>query len=102
MKTILRIIIILLVAAIVSGGFFLAFNNNSTASLSNEGRQPPAFTNANGQSFQPMARPERGDHDGGGGVFGTLAKIAGITILVVALQKAFSLIGNRKPISVAR
>lgn len=102
MKTISRIIIILLVASVVSGAFFLAFNNNSTTAISTEGGQPQSITNTNGQSFQPMARPE-GDHDGGGaGVFGTLAKITGITILVIALQKAFNLLGNRTFISAQR
>lgn len=98
MKTILRIIIILLVASIVAGGFSLAVNHGATTSNSNG--QPFSINNNNGQSFQPMVRPEAGDHDGGGiaGAFGTLAKITGITILVLAIQKAFRLFGDRKPI----
>ena len=98
MRTILRIIVILLVAAIVARGFSLAVNGGTT---SNSSTGQPGLTNATGQSFQPMERPDA-DRDSGslaggiGGVLGTLAKITGITILVLAVQKAFSLIGTRK------
>ncbi|SRR6266498_3921316 len=96
MKTILRIIIILLVASVVAGAFSLAVNNNSTTSGS-----------SNSQSAIPrMDRPEGGNNDRGSitggfaGVLGTLAKLTGITILVLVLQKGFSQLGNRRPISI--
>jgi len=101
MKTILRIIVILLVAAIVSGGFYLVANNTSIASGSDmELSQPPTMTGTDGQAFQP---PEGGsDHDsaslsrGLAEVGGTLAKLAGITILILLIEKAFSLVSKRK------
>jgi hypothetical protein len=99
MKTILRIILILLVASLVAAAFSLAVNNNSTTSGSNNFGQPPAVTGSNGQQ---LARPEGGDHDGGSGagglagVFGTLLKITGITILVVVIQKAWNQLGSMK------
>lgn len=102
MKTILRIITILLVAALVAGAFSLAVSNTSSASGTNEGGSPPAITDTDGQSFQPMARPEGGDRDGGSliggfaGVLGTLAKLTGITALVLLIQKAFNMLGNRR------
>ncbi len=89
MKTILRIIMILLVAAVIAGAFSMAVNSSSTT-VSPSGGRPPAITGSNGQQF---IRPEGGDRDGGsgaeglGGVFGTLLKITGITILVLMLQK---------------
>src|SRR5690242_19585663 len=92
MKTILRIITILLVAAVVAGAFSLAVNNSSSAST----------TNANGQSFQPLDRPAGGDRGGGSitgglaGVLGTLAKLTGISLLVLLLQKGISQLGNRR------
>jgi len=102
MKTILRIIVILLVAGIVSGGFYLAANNTSLASGSDvEHGQPPAMTTStDGQTFQ---RPEGGDdHDsaslsrGLAGVAGTLAKLTGIAIIILLIEKAFELVNKRK------
>jgi len=102
MKTILRIIVILLVAAIVSGGFYFVANNTSLASGSDmENGQPPAMTTStDGQTFQ---RPVGGDdHDSaslsGGliGVAGTLAKLTGITLIILLIEKAFSLVNKRK------
>ena len=98
MKTILRIITILVVASIVAGAFFLAVNNNSTPSSTNQGGQ---------FQIQPN-RFEGGDRDGGsiirglGGVLGTLAQIAGITVVVLLIQKVFSLRTNRRLISTQR
>lgn len=102
MKTIFKILAILVVASIVAGGFYLAVNNTSIASESNERGEPPAMMSANGQTFQPMERPDGGgEHEaslgrGLAGVGGTLVKITVITIIVLLVQKAFSLIGNRK------
>jgi len=98
MKTILRIILILLVASIVAAALSLAVNNNSTTSGSN-------ISNSNQPGNQLAARPEGGDRDGGSlaggfaGVLGTLAKLTGITILVVVIQKGFSRFGNRRSVS---
>ncbi|SRR6266511_4876369 len=98
MKTILKIITILFVAAVVAGTFSLAVNNSSSA----------ATTNANGPSFQPVERPEGGDREGGSitgglaGVFGTLAKLTGITIFVVLVQKICGQLGTRKLITAQR
>jgi hypothetical protein len=103
MKIILRIIMILLVAAAVAGAFSLAVNNTAIAAdVPGEGGGPPAMTDANGQSFQPMERPAGGDHEGGSsaqglsGVLATLMKLTGITVLVLLLKKAFDLPGRLK------
>jgi hypothetical protein len=91
MKTIFRIILILLVATMVAGAFSLAVNNSSST----------AATSANGQSIQAVERPEGGDRDGGSitgglaGVLGTLAKLTGISIFVLLIQKIFSQHGTR-------
>lgn len=102
MKTILRIIAILMVAAIVAGGFYLAVNNTSlSVGPTMEQGQPPAMTSTDGQTIQPMERPEGGE-DGGSitrgltGVSATLAKLTVITVVVLLLEKAFHLIGHRK------
>lgn len=102
MKTFLRIIIILLAAAAVAGAFYLAVNNSSAASTSDEGIQPPALTGRDGQTIQPMVRPDDGDREGGsiagglGGLFLTLVKVSGLVLLVVGLQKGFDLIYSNK------
>lgn len=97
MKTIFRIIVILLVAAAVAGAFSLAINNSTATSPSSESGQPPVMTSADGQTVQPMERPEGSDRDGGslaGGLVGlltTLAKLTGIAGLVLAMQKGFAM-----------
>jgi hypothetical protein len=103
MKTILRIIIILLAAAVVAGTLTAVVNNTSLASSSGEGGQPPAIASANGQSQRP-ARPEGGDHAGGASLAGgllqilaSLAKLTGITALVLFVEKGVSLLGKRAP-----
>ncbi len=106
MKTILRIVIILLIAGIVSGGIYaLAQNTSLLSSGETERGQPPAKTSEDGQVAQTMERPERpdgGDEHGASlsrgliGVGGTLGKLTGITILILLVQKAFSLINKRK------
>jgi len=84
MKTILRIIVILLVASIVAGGFFIALEEG-------------------GQSLQPTERPEGGDLEGGSvaqgltGLLTTAAKLAGITLLVLMLERGLRILSNRKP-----
>lgn len=95
MKTILRIILILLVASLVAEVFSLAVNNDSTTAGSNNGQS----------AIQPTDQPEGSDHDSGSlaggfaGVLGTLAKLSGITILVLVIQKGFRQLGNRRTIS---
>lgn len=101
MKTIFKILAILVVASIVAGGIYLAVNNTSIASESEGRREPPAMMSADGQSFQPRERPDGGEHEaslgrGLAGVGGTLVKITVITIIVLLMQKAFNLLGNRK------
>jgi hypothetical protein len=110
MKTILNIAIILLVAAVVAGGYALIVNNTSIASgPGGEGGQPPVMTSANGQtaSGQMPARPEGGpDREGEGGasigqgllqVLVTLVKLAGITAIVLLIEKGFTQLGKRAP-----
>jgi len=100
MKTILRIIVILLVASIVAGGFFIALEDTSTLE---ESGQPPALTDADGQSLQPTERPEGGDLEGGSvaqgltGLLTTAAKLAGITLLALMLKRRLRLLISRKP-----
>lgn len=101
MKTILRIIIILLVGSVVAGALSLTVNNTSLASGSADGDRP-ALTSSDGQTFQRMEHPDGDEHEGGsiagglGGVLVTLAKLTGITVLVLALQKGFEQINNMK------
>lgn len=102
MKTILKILAILMIAALVAGGFYLIANNTSLASdMDHEGSRP-SMTDASGQTIQPTEHPERGNEHGASlargsaGVAGTLVKLAVITIIVLLIQKAFSLLGNRK------
>ena len=102
MKTIFRTILILLVAAFVAGALSLAVNNTSIASGFSEEGERPAMTTADGQTVQPMERPEGGDHDsaslvqGLSGVLGMLIKLSAITILVLALEKGFDQIHRMK------
>jgi len=104
MKTVLRIIVILLAAAIVSGGFYFVANNTSIAfSPDMEAGQPSVMASTDGQALQPVERPEGGgDHDstslsrGLAGVCGTLAKLAGITIAILLIEKVFSLANKQR------
>ncbi len=105
MKTILRILDILLVAAVVAAAFSLAVGNMSAVAGQSESSRLPVMTNTAGQSVQPMERPE-GGRDGGsmtGGlleVLATVVKLAGITILVLLIQKAFRLLRNARSIPI--
>jgi len=103
MKTILKIIAILLVASVIAGGFSLAVNNISSTSGPTGGGQPPAMTSADGQSTQPMARPEGGDNEGGAsiadglsGILFTLIKLTGITAIVLLIEKVYGMLSSRK------
>ena len=105
MKTILRIIVILLVAAVVAGAFSVAVSNTSFASgPTGEAGQPPVMTSTDGQSM-PTREPSEGNASITGGLSGvmtTLAKVTVITIFVVLIQKAFSLLKHRRLISIQR
>jgi hypothetical protein len=94
MKTILRIIVILLVAAVIAGGFTLAVNNTSIAAagVGGEGGKP---TDANEQTLQPPSRPDEGGVFGLVEILGTLGKLAGITALVLLIEKAVAQFGKR-------
>ena len=97
MKNILYILVILLIAAAISAGTYTLVENNSSSAAMQEGGTPPNMTSADGQM---PARPEGGSHGGGehgasfgGGMIGVLsvlAKVAGITAIVILLEKAFA------------
>jgi hypothetical protein len=95
MKNILYIIVILLVAVAISAGTY-ALVENSSSNATMEGGTPPNMTSADGEM---PARPEGGHQGGehgasfGGGMAGVLtilAKIAGITAIVILFEKAFA------------
>jgi hypothetical protein len=106
MKTILNIVIILFVAAVVAGGFSLIVNNTSSASgPGGEGGQPPAMTATDGQTAGQ--RPERPGGEGasiGQGllqVLVTLAKLTGITVIVLLVEKGINLLSKKRTVSPA-
>ena len=108
MKTILRILVILLIAAAVSGGIYTLVENTSLlSSVEAERGAPSQMTSTGGTSTQPMQRPEGGeDHDaaslsrGIGEVGALLAKITGITVVILLAQKALGLLQKNKPVTV--
>jgi hypothetical protein len=95
MKNILYILIILLVATAISTGTYALVENSSSSATMEDGT-PPNMNSADGEM---PARPE-GGHQGGehgasfaGGTMGVLtilAKIAGITAIVILFEKAFA------------
>lgn len=104
MKTILPILVILLITAVVSGGIYALVENTSLLSSSEaEHGAPPQMTSADGTSFQPMERPDGDDHDaaslsrGLGEVGVLLAKITGITLIILTIQKALGAFQKHKP-----
>ncbi|MCL4268751.1 MAG: hypothetical protein KJZ72_04370 [Anaerolineales bacterium] len=102
MKTLFRIAVILLMAAIVAGGLYLLVENTAFDMVSEaEGHQRPAMTD--GTANPSMERPEGGeDHHsasltrGLSEMFVTLGKLAAITIVILLLQKGFSLLRAAK------
>lgn len=104
MKTILRTITILFFASLVSVILYFSINGTTTTSANfsqQHAVRDGASAPADGQ-FQ--GRPDGGDRDeGAGGAMGmmdvliTLAKLTGITALVLVLQKGFSLLQKRIP-----
>jgi hypothetical protein len=104
MKIILRIFVILLIAAAVAGVSTLIVNNTSLASApGGADRQYPAMTSTGGQFAQPPARLEGGGEHGasvGRGLIEvciTLAKLGGITIVVLLVQKSLNLLRKYAP-----
>lgn len=97
MKNILRILTILLVATLVSGGIYLIGQNTATVS---EMGDAPSFdqmsdTSTTDSSELPIRPEGGGDHDaaslsrGLSEVGVSLAKLTGITLLVLLFQKGF-------------
>jgi hypothetical protein len=112
MKTIFRILIILFLAAVISAGFYYAVNQAPTTSIpAGEGQQFPALTNPGGDGRQLPAMNDSGgqtaglrpDHRGGGerdgasagfgllAVLATLAKLAGITAVILLIDSGINL-----------
>lgn len=94
MKTILRILTILMIGALVAGGVYLIGQN--TVTISDTGGAPsieqmPDMSTADLSELP--ARPEDGDHDAASlsrslsEVGTSLAKLTGITLLVLLVQK---------------
>jgi len=96
MKTILRILIILLIGALISGALYLIVKNTSfetsVSGASHLGQMPAQPTG----ELAGLQTPTRGaDHNvvslsrGLSEVGVSLAKLTGITLLVLLVQKAF-------------
>ena len=107
MKTILQILVILLIAVAVSGGIYALVENTSLLSSAEAERGAPSQMTGTESGTMPT-RPEGGeDHDaaslsrGLGEVGMLLAKITGITIVILLAQKGIELFQSRKlkPIS---
>ena len=91
MRNILYIIVILLVAVAISAGTYALVENSNSSATTN-------MTSADGEM---PTRLEGGNREGGehgasfgGGMMGLLtilAKVAGITAVVILLEKAFTL-----------
>ena len=102
MNTILRILVILLIAGAVSGGIYALVENTSLISSAEAERGAPSqMTSTDGQSMP--TRPEGGeDHDsasfsrGLGEVGMLLAKITGITVIILLIQKGIEFLQKPK------
>jgi hypothetical protein len=103
MKTIIRILIILLIGALVSGGIYLTVQNTT---LAPDASSAPSFdqmpTPPTGDLSALPTRPEGGDHNtaslsrGLSEVGVSLAKLTGITLLVLLVQKVFEQVKKRR------
>lgn len=95
MKIISRIIVILLVAGIVSSGIYALAGSTSLTSGNEADLGPqPSMTNTGSQPMPPMGGHEGGEDGasltrGLSGVLVTLAKLTGITLVVLFAQKVF-------------
>ncbi len=102
MKIILRILIILSIALLVCGALYLALNNSSAGSAPDGA---PEFDRTQAMPEGEIGeRPEGGgDHDAASLERGlpelltTLAKISGITVVVVLAQTTISFLKKRRP-----
>ncbi len=108
MKTILHLVVILLVAVIVAGGVYALVEN--TTLVSNTGSEhggPPTITNADGSTSQMMERHEGGGEHGASltrglsEVFVTLAKLTGITVVVLLIQSLVARVQKRQIVTPA-
>jgi len=108
MKTIFRILIILMVGALVSGALYLTVENTSVApsvdSAPSFDQMPAPST---GDLSELPTRPEGDDHDaaslsrGLSKVGVSLAKLTGITLLVLLIQKVFEQVKKRRIVKLA-
>lgn len=109
MKTVLHILIILIVGALVSGALYLTIQNTTIAS-SVDGA--PSFDQMSapltGDLTQLPTRPEGGlDHNaaslsrGFSEVGVSLAKLTGVTLLVLLIQKVFEQVRKRRVVKPA-
>lgn len=109
MKTILRILTIILIGALISAGVYLIVQNTFLAS---ETGGAPSFeqmpASASGDASQLPTRPAGdSDHDSASFSRGlsevglSLAKISGITLLVLLIQKVFKPLKKRRRIAPA-
>jgi hypothetical protein len=105
MKTILHILFLLLVTAIVAGGVYTLVENTTLVSSDDDaGRgQPPAMTNADGTSTQPVGHAEGGGGEHGAsfirglsGILVTLGKLGGIAVLVLLFQSLVARLQKRQ------
>ena len=103
MKTILHLIVILLVAVIVAGSVYaLVENTTLVSSTESEHGTPPAMTNADGSTTQMMERHEGGGEHGASFARGlsevlvTLAKLTGITVVVLLIQSLVARVQKRQ------
>lgn len=105
MKTILRIVIILALAAAVAFGYFLVVNNAMASAGSDEGRSQPAMSDGT-RSERPEGMPDR-DEGGSSLARGTLqigvtfAKLTGIVLVVLFLERGINLLFKKRASSPA-
>ena len=85
--------------------YALVENTSLMSGAEAERGAPPQMTGTDGQTFQPMERPDGGgDRDsaslsrGFGEVGVLLAKITAITVVIVLIQKALGLFQKNKPV----
>lgn len=110
MPTFLRILAILCVAALVCAGISLVVNHTTLmADAGGHAGAPPSLSSATGQlSGQFPSRAEGGDDHGASlaaglpGVLTSLAKVSGITLLIVLAQKGLGLLSAQRAVVASR
>lgn len=105
MKTIFRTLAILLVATLVAGAAYAIISNTSSNAPFAESGQRPSFNGSTTEGGFP-ARPD-GDFDRErssgfspnslGGLLGTFAKLSGLVILVLLIEKAVEIVKRSIP-----